>query len=80
MCFKCLRILNVKALVRCFQPLREGSLDDDRYFEEMQMRNDDRRYYIEETNLLGAAGLLDQGEVDSHPRRARVAAPYLVWA
>ena len=36
--------------------------------------------YIEETNLLGAAGLLDQGEVDSHPRRARVAAPYLVWA
>ena len=80
MCFKCLSVINVKALVRCFQPLRKGSLNDDRYFEEMQMRNDDRRYYIEETNLLGAAGLLDQGEVDPHPRRARVAAPYLVWA
>ena len=77
MCFKCLSVLNVTALVRCFQPLHEGSLNDDRY---LKMRNDDLRYYIEETNLLGAAGFLDQGEVDPHPRRARVAAPCLVCA
>ena len=59
-------VLNTVLLHDC-EKLLKGSLNDD-------------RYYIEETNLLGAAGLLDQGEVDPHLRCARVAAPYLVWA